>query len=574
MLLNHLKIWYETCEPVDTPMVEKSKHKEDLQGKAVDPTCYRGMIGTLMYLTSSRTDLVFAMCMCARYQAKPTEKHLHGVKFPLRKESRFVPPMLDWRLLCHRRKKLFKLSLMSSRTLPATRHSPFLLKSLKSLCNSSGTLPRRFQGVDFTEVPDDETTLTFLINLGYKGPLYKHPSIKAATNERLRKSRIHILWGMFYRENVDYPELIWEDFAFQIDQRQLKKEFKPFIQPQRRLNPKVQDVVKNEIVKLLDSGLIYLISDSSWVSPTHVVPKKGGMTVILPEFPSQPEDQEKTTFTCPYRTFAYQRMPFVLCNAPATFQRCMTAIFHDMVEAFREVFMNDFSIFDNSFDCCLANLDRMLARCEETNLVMNWEKCHFMVKEGIVLGHKISGQVLRWAKRSMKPTIKVSTYYANKTLNNAQEHYTTTEKELLEVVFSFDKFRPYLVLSKLLYTPIIPGFRSICLVNKGSKNKAHKWVSCFFQGFDIEIKDKRGAKNLAADHLLRLENPDLGTFTEEEIADEFPDEHLMVLKTELNNDEPWYADYVNYLVGKIVPPNWTPEKRRRFFSQVKELFLG
>ncbi|GJS86285.1 hypothetical protein Tco_0752826 [Tanacetum coccineum] len=144
-------------------------------------------------------------------------------RFPLRKESRFVPPMLDWRLLCHRRKKLFKLSLMSSRTLPATRHSPFLLKSLKSLCSSSGTLPRRFQGVDFTEVPDDETTLTFLINLGYKGPLYKHPSIKAASNERLRKSRIHILWGMFYRENVDYPELIWEDFAFQIDQRQLKK---------------------------------------------------------------------------------------------------------------------------------------------------------------------------------------------------------------------------------------------------------------------------------------------------------------------------------------------------------------
>ncbi|GKC52880.1 hypothetical protein Tco_1075625 [Tanacetum coccineum] len=69
----------------------------------------------------------------------------------------------------------------------------------------------------------------------------------------------------------------------------------------------------------------------------------------------------------------------------------MTAIFHDMVEDFMEVFMDDFSVFGNSFDCCLANLDRMLARCEETNLVLNWEKCHFMVKEGIVLGHKISG---------------------------------------------------------------------------------------------------------------------------------------------------------------------------------------
>ncbi|GJT31870.1 reverse transcriptase domain-containing protein [Tanacetum coccineum] len=104
-----------------------------------------------------------------------------------------------------------------------------------------------------------------------------------------------------------------------------------------------------------------------------------------------PEDQEKTTFTCPYRTFAYKRMLFGLCNTLATFQRCMTAIFHDMVEEF----MDDFLVFANSFDCCLANLDRMLARCEETKLVLNWEKCHFMVKEGIVQGHKISGKVLR-----------------------------------------------------------------------------------------------------------------------------------------------------------------------------------
>nr|GEV92501.1 copia protein [Tanacetum cinerariifolium] len=82
---------------------------------------------------------------------------------------------------------------------------------------------QRVQVVDFTEVPDDETTLTFLIDIGYKGPLYKHPSIKAASNDRLRKSRIDILWGMFYRENVDYSELISEDFAFQINYKQLKK---------------------------------------------------------------------------------------------------------------------------------------------------------------------------------------------------------------------------------------------------------------------------------------------------------------------------------------------------------------
>nr|GFD10975.1 reverse transcriptase domain-containing protein [Tanacetum cinerariifolium] len=108
------------------------------------------------------------------------------------------------------------------------------------------------------------------------------------------------------------------------------------------------------------------------------------------QIPIDPRDQEKTTFTCPYGTFAYCCMPFGLCNAPCTFQRCMLAIFHDMVENTMEVFMDDFSVFGNSFDNCLSRLDKMLQWCEDTNLSLNWEKSHFMVKEGIVLSHKIS----------------------------------------------------------------------------------------------------------------------------------------------------------------------------------------
>lgn len=227
----------------------------------------------------------------------------------------------------------------------------------------------------------------------------------------------------------------------------MEEDYKPTVQPQRRVNPNIKEVVKKEVIKLLDARLIYPISDSPWVSPVQVVPKKGGMTVVkndkgemvphrtvtgwrvridyrklndatrkdhfpLPfidqmlerlsrheyycfldgfsgyfQIPIAPEDQEKTTFTCPYGTFAYKRMPFGLCNAPATFQRCMTAIFHELMEDSMEVFMDDFSVFGNSFDRCLANLEKMLKRCEETNLVLNWEKCHFMVKEGIVLGY-------------------------------------------------------------------------------------------------------------------------------------------------------------------------------------------
>ena len=87
-----------------------------------------------------------------------------------------------------------------------------------------------------------------------------------------------------------------------------------------------------------------------------------------------PKDQEKTTFTCPYETFAFRRMLFGLCNAPTTFQRCMMAIFSDMVEDIMEIFMDDFSVFSTSFDHCLHNLVLVLQRCEDKNLVLNWEK--------------------------------------------------------------------------------------------------------------------------------------------------------------------------------------------------------
>ncbi|GJR68197.1 reverse transcriptase domain-containing protein [Tanacetum coccineum] len=168
----------------------------------------------------------------------------------------------------------------------------------------------------------------------------------------------------------------------------MEDEFKPSVQPQRRVNPNIKEVVKKEVIKLLDARLIYPISDYPWI-------------------PIAPEDQEKTTFTCPYGTFAYKRMPFGLCNALPTFQRCMMAIFHELIEDIMEVFMDDFSVFGNSFSQCLKNIERMLRRCEETNLVLNWEKCHFMVKEGIFLGHKVSGSRIEVDKVKIKVISKL-----------------------------------------------------------------------------------------------------------------------------------------------------------------------
>ncbi|GKB43712.1 reverse transcriptase domain-containing protein [Tanacetum coccineum] len=265
---------------------------------------------------------------------------------------------------------------------------------------------------------------------------------KAALIEVLKSHKRAIAWKLSDIKGID-PEFCTHKIL-------MEEDYEPTVQHQRRVNPKIHDVIKKEVEKLLDAGLIYPISDSPWVSPVHCVPKKGGMTVVkndendliptrlvtgwrvcidyrklneatrkdhfpLPfmdqmlerlagnqyycfldgfsgyfQIPIDPKDQEKTTFTCPYGTFAYRRMPFGLCNAPGTFQRCMMAIFHDMIEKTMELFMDDFSVFRDSFSTCLSHLEKMLKRCEDTNLVPNWEKSHFMVKEGIVLGHKIS----------------------------------------------------------------------------------------------------------------------------------------------------------------------------------------
>ncbi|RDY07593.1 Retrovirus-related Pol polyprotein, partial [Mucuna pruriens] len=105
-----------------------------------------------------------------------------------------------------------------------------------------------------------------------------------------------------------------------------------------------------------------------------------------------PKDQHKTTFTCPFGTFTYSRMLFGLCNALSTFQHCMISIFSNLLQDCMEVFMDDFTVYADSFDACLANLSKVLTRCIDTNLVLNLEKCHFMVTKGIVLGHLVSNR--------------------------------------------------------------------------------------------------------------------------------------------------------------------------------------
>ncbi|RDY06824.1 Retrovirus-related Pol polyprotein from transposon 17.6, partial [Mucuna pruriens] len=171
----------------------------------------------------------------------------------------------------------------------------------------------------------------------------------------------------------------------------MEEEAKPIRLQQRRMNPTILDVVKKEVTRKdhfplpsIDQVLEKLAGKSHYCF-LDGFSRYMQIHIVL-------EDQHKTTFTCPFGTFAYTHMPFGLCNAPSTFQRCMTSIFLDLLQGCMEVFMDDFTVYANSFDACLENLSKVLAICIDTNLVLNFEKCHLMVREGIVLGHLVSNK--------------------------------------------------------------------------------------------------------------------------------------------------------------------------------------
>ncbi|GJV96900.1 reverse transcriptase domain-containing protein [Tanacetum coccineum] len=278
---------------------------------------------------------------------------------------------------------------------------------------------------------------------------------KAALLKVLKSHKRAIAWKLSDIKGVN-PEFCTHKIL-------MEEDYEPSVQSQR-VNPKIHDVIKKEVEKLLDAGLIYPISDSPWVSPVHCVPKKGGITVIT-------NDENELIPTC---VTGWRRVKTTICS-------------------------------------------------------LHWEKSHFMVKEGIVLGHKISKSGLEVdrakveviAKLPHPTTVKVlgqrknkhfqPIHYASKTMNEAQTHYTTTEKELLAVVYAFEKFRSYLVMSKsIVYTD--HSAIKYLFAKKDAKARLMRWI-LLLQEFDIEIRDKKGAENLAADHLSRLTETLIQTHT-------------------------------------------------------------
>nr|CAN80876.1 hypothetical protein VITISV_003321 [Vitis vinifera] len=385
---------------------------------------------------------------------------------------------------------------------------------------------------------------------------------------------------------------------------------KPTRQPQRRLNPHMQEVVRAEVLKLLQAGIIYPISDSTWVSPTQVVPKKSGITVVKGEngdevstrlttgwrvcidyrklnavtrkdhFPlpfmdqvlervsGHPfycfldgysgyfqieiavEDQEKTTFTCPFGTYAYRNkaIPWGM----AGFYRRFIKDFSKIAKPLCELLVKD-AKFEWD-DKCQRSFELLKQFLTSAPIVRapNWELPFEVMCDssdyaiGAVLGQREDG----------KPYV---IYYASKSLNDAQRNYTTTEKELLAVVYALDKFRAYLIGSSIVVFTDHSALKYL-LTKQDAKARLIRWI-LLLQEFNLQIRDKKGVENVVADHLSRL---NIAHDTHGlPINDDFPEESLMLVE-----EVPWFAHIANYLVTGEIPSEWSSQDKKNFFAKV------
>ncbi|GKB02165.1 reverse transcriptase domain-containing protein [Tanacetum coccineum] len=255
------------------------------------------------------------------------------------------------------------------------------------------------------------------------------------------------------------------------------------------------------------------------------------------QIPIDPQDQEKTTFTCPYGTFAYRRMPFGLCNALGTSKMVIHAA----------------CVFPQ--DCIVAFRDPLKKKLTEAPILVfpDWNLTFELMCDasdfsiGAVLGQRKT--------KHFQPI-----HYASKTMTEAQIHYTTTEKEMLAVVYAFEKFAISCLYKSIVYTD--HSTLKYLLSKQDAKPRLLRWV-LLLQEFDIIIRDKKGTENLAADHLSRLENPHKDALENKDINENFLLETLGVISS---GSTPWFVDIANFHAGNFIIKGMSPQQKKKSFK--------
>nr|GEZ75208.1 reverse transcriptase domain-containing protein [Tanacetum cinerariifolium] len=367
----------------------------------------------------------------------------------------------------------------------------------------------------------------------------------------------------------------------------MEEDYKPAVQSQRRVNPKINDVIKKEVIKLLDAGMIYPISDSPWVSPIHCVPKKGGMTIVA----NENNELILTSVACPsacvmllVRSKGHKILKSgikvdrakvdVIAKLPHLTTVKGVRSFLGHAGCYRR-FIQDFSriarpmthlleketpfVFSKE---CVDAFDTLKKKLTEDSILVvpDWNLPFKLMCDasdftiGAVLGQRKT--------KHFKPI-----HYTSKTITEAQIHYTTTEKEMIVVVYAFEKFRPYLVLSKsIVYTD--HSALKYLLNKQDAKPRLLRWV-LLLQEFDITILDKKESENLAADHFSRFENPHKDVLENKDINENFPLETLGSLSS---GSTSWFADIANFYAGNFIKKGLTSQQKKKFFKDVKHYF--
>nr|GEU39362.1 reverse transcriptase domain-containing protein [Tanacetum cinerariifolium] len=332
----------------------------------------------------------------------------------------------------------------------------------------------------------------------------------------------------------------------------MEEDYKPAVQSQRRVNKKIHEIIKKEVIKLLDA----VENENNELIPTRLVTEWR----VCIDYRKLNDATRKDHFPLP---FMDQIMPFGLCNAPGTFQRCMMAICHDMNVKTMEVFMDDFLVFGDSFSSCLSHLDTVLQRlevdCSKVDVIVKLPYPTIVRGVRSFLGHA------DFYRRSIQDFSKI-----------ARPMTHLLEKEI-PFVFSKDCIDAFETLKKKLTEACGSGTTIVytdhsalkfLLSKQDAKPSSIQWV-LLLQEFDIIIRDKKGTENLAADHLSRLENPHKYVFENKDINENFPLETLGKISS---RSTPWFADFANFHVGNFIVKGMSSQQKKKFFKDVKHYF--
>nr|GEV88279.1 reverse transcriptase domain-containing protein [Tanacetum cinerariifolium] len=493
----------ERGQSIGTPMATKPKLDADLSGNPVDQTDYRSKIRSLMYLTSSRPDTVQAGssfgliafsdadhvgCIDTR---KSTSGGIQFLRRSFLKTRKALIDVYEGELTLRVGKEAITFNLDQTSRYSANYNditanridvidmafeedSDFLLEEVDAFLafEDDSTSPE----VELKDLPphleyaflEDDNKLPIIIA--------KDLSVeeKVALIKDLKSHNQAITWKLSDIKGIN-PEFCTHKILMEDD-------FEPVVQHQRMVNLKIHEMIKKEILKLLDSKLIYPISDSPW---------------------------EKS---------------------------------HFMV---KEVIVLGYKMSKNRVEVDKAKVD-VIAKLPHPTTI-----------KGAVLGQRIT--------KHFQPI-----HYARKIMTDAQAHYTTIEKELLAMVYAFEKFWPYLVLSKsIVYTD--HSTLKYLFNKQDAKPRLLRWV-LLLQEFDITFRDKKGAENLAADHLSRLENPYQSVLDKKEINETFPLETLNMVSFRGNSSTQWFADFTNYHAGNFIVEGMSSQQNNKFFKDVKHYF--